>query len=206
MPDHIHLLVPFGDDVGKRLSRVLAQHGYLFGTAWDVETGYHYVNPVNDGIVDDPWKWPWSTLRDVGGLIVDPWTVEAVRRVAPVSASRILRSLTDAGNRTCPLPGPLDDRAQPVASLSSIAAAAAAASALRMQPDDIRRRTPARKLFVHAALACSPLELRRLAQACGVSVRAIQKIRADGPPPGLDCALRCLQDPRLLIHDVHPAR
>ena len=29
---------------------------------------YVLLNPVRDGLVVDPWCWPWSTLRDLENL------------------------------------------------------------------------------------------------------------------------------------------
>lgn len=213
MPDHLHLLVPGGADQDL-LRRVLAHHGRVFGTTWSIHAErssteaivwrtirYIFLNPVRAGYVDDPWWWPWSTLRDLGGLIADPWTIDAVRSIARVPRGQVLPSLTRLQDGRAPsIPAAAELEALPVTTLPSIACAAA--SALRLTPGDIRHRGAARDLFVHTALACNPNELERLADACDVSTRAIQRLRNKETVPGLRSALRCLQDPRLLAHDV----
>ena len=94
MPDHIHMLLPAGTDAQK-LQRILVQHGRIFGTRWSTHqqpattakimwriVRYILWNPVRANLVEDPWSWPWSTLRDLGGVIVQPWTIEPIRQLA----------------------------------------------------------------------------------------------------------------------------
>lgn len=216
MPDHVHLLVP-GHASEETWRRILGQHGRHFGTQWTTHSQpattakvvwrvirYVVNNPVRAGLVDDPWCWPWSTLRDLGGVIARPWTVASVREAARsvgVSRARVLPELSSLNGAPVPVPKREDPETAPVVSLSAIAAAVA--STLRCEPSDIRRRGPARTLFLHMAARYGAVPKQQLADACGLRIRAIRKTLQHPPPPSLRPALRCLQDPRLRIHDVH---
>lgn len=216
MPDHIHLQVP-GTCHVETFRRILAQHGLVFGTRWTTHTqessttkiawrslAYVACNPLRSRCVEDPWTWPWTTLRDLAGVIVDPWTVEPVRRISQsvgVPRGLVLQRLTQFEGRHAPLPARQPD-APVVASSQSLAAAVA--SSLRCLPEDIRERGAARSLYVHLASTCASLPTSRIAESCRISPRAAYKILAQPQPSGLTAALRCLQDPRLLIHDVDP--
>ena len=79
MPDHIHLMSLPG--CVMRFRRVLNSFTARFKIQFDVlepelansvaiaqrMMRYGYFNPVHAGLVDDPWRWPWSTLRDLVG-------------------------------------------------------------------------------------------------------------------------------------------
>jgi hypothetical protein len=213
MPNHAHLVVPGGADFGL-FRRVLAQHGRVFGCAWDCESTacttveillrairYVFINPVRDGRVADPWAWPWSTLRELGGAVDDDWTRAEVRAVTRGPWARVLARLTqpDAGPAP-PRPRPGDLARSCVASFDAIAAAVA--SALRCEPEAIRTRSRARRLFVQLALAVGAPRRADLAAACGVQRHAIAEATRVPDRTGLRCALQCLQDDRLRIHDV----
>ena len=217
MPDHVHLLLPAGADADK-LQRILAQHGRIFGTRWTTHhqpattakiawraVRYILWNPVRAKLVDDPWSWPWSTLRDLGGVIVHPWTIDPIRHAARrvgVARTQVLPQLTTFEGAQPPLPTPADFEHPPVTTLERMAAAVA--SSLRASPRDIARRGDARTLFVHLATTCGRVSKAALADACEVRGRSIYRLLDQPTPPALRSALRCLQDPRLRIHDVEP--
>ena len=82
MPEHLHLVTPPG--MRDPLRRVLTAYTTRFGTRFDLadpEPGnspaivarqmrYGFFNPVRAGLTDDPWRWRWSTLRDLGRALV----------------------------------------------------------------------------------------------------------------------------------------
>jgi hypothetical protein len=119
------------------------------------------------------------------------------------SWARVLERVTrlDDG-RVLPLPR-AGNFAQPlVASFERIKAAVA--SALRSDPDAITARGRPRALFVQLALAVGQPRRSDLAAACGVTLQAIRRAARNPDRAGLRCALRCLQDDRLRVHDVSP--
>jgi hypothetical protein len=217
MPDHVHLVVPGGIDQAL-LRRVLAQHGRLFGCGWHrVEATpcttveillrairYVLINPVRDGRVGDPWAWPYSTLRELGGVVDDDWTRADVRRLVRGPWARVLERITQLDDGTVPpVPRAPDFDQPPVASFASMAAAVA--SALRGEPEDVTRRTQARRVFIQLALAVGHPRPCELAAACGVTLQAVRDAARVPDPIGLRFALTCLQDDRLRIHDEPPA-
>lgn len=70
----------------ERFERVLRHFTARHGVRFDVlepapayspailprKIRYVHRNPVLERLVDDPWTWPWSTLRDLGGAGADP--------------------------------------------------------------------------------------------------------------------------------------
>ena len=95
MPDHLHLVVGAGQT--GRLRRVLNGFTCRFGVRMDVlepdransaaiagrKMRYGFFNPVRAGLVDDPWRWTFSTLRDLGGAAYPLWTQTLVELGAP---------------------------------------------------------------------------------------------------------------------------
>src|SRR5690606_9814908 len=95
MPDHLHLMVPPGRV--ETVRRVLGGCGPRFGLRFDSDVAawattpdilarqirYGFFNPVRAGFVDDPWAWPWSSLRDLGGACHQRWT--ALERIAAIT-------------------------------------------------------------------------------------------------------------------------
>ena len=215
MPDHVHLVAPGGVDVAL-FRRVLALHARVFGCAWDCATTlcttleillrairYVLINPVRAGLVTDPWAWPWSTLRELGGVVDGDWTRADVRALIGGPWARALERLTRPDGGKAPARPRPADLARPTAA-SFDALAAAVASALRAEPGDIRTRGRARRLFIQLAFAVGAPRIADLASACGVQRQAIGKALRDPDRTGLRCAVQCLQDDRLRIHDVPP--
>ncbi len=90
MPDHVHLLLPHGEGLGRlrdvmsAFARWRRQHrGEPSGSTWerapepefvppDKELRvlrYVHLNPCRKGLVDDPLAWPLSTHRELVGLV-----------------------------------------------------------------------------------------------------------------------------------------
>jgi hypothetical protein len=160
---------------------------------------YIVLNAFRDGWVLDPWCWPWSTLRDLAGAVVDPWTpLDAIAIACRRNPGNLLRFVASDTGLPAQIPMPLSGGC--VADLASIAAATA--SALRGQPGDIRRRGPARNLFVQLAFDCGAPRPAELAAWCDSTVRTIWNARAVPDDEALRVARLCLSDPRLRIHDV----
>lgn len=211
MPDHAHM-GDVDDDVDA-FARVLERHGRRFGARWDVAPPqpcntrailaralrHEILNPVREGLVSDPWCWPLSTLRDLGGAVADPWTpLPRIARLLGRRESTVIPLLSsDLGVEPA---APICADSIIVIDLPGITAAVA--SALRTRPDDVRRRGPARTLFVHLAYDCGSPRVGDVAAWCDATPRTIQNIRRGPIPRGLAAARLCLADPRLRIHDV----
>lgn len=228
MPDHIHLVTPaeeierarvtFARIVGN-LSRTRRAPGPL---RWEhVETPppitdalklmrqlrYLALNPVRAGLARDPLAWPWSTYRDVMGGIADPWTHEAriaalLRRPRDGFRESFHRYVSSdpscdvAGSPAVRRPTQSEVAAAP---LSWMAEAAAASS--RGSPDDIRRRSPTRAMFLAIASSAGSLTPLRVAQVCAITPSGVHASWSNErtPPKGLDAAMLCMGDPRLRI-------
>ena len=142
MPTHVHLEARPGR--GKSFRDALDGYTRKFGVRLDLadpepansvpimfrQIRYGVFNPYRDGLVDDPWRWPWSTLRDLGGACVTTWTplphVASALHLPPRVA---LQRLTTIADFQAPLP------ATPsllVASVDAVRVAVAAALRLSL--------------------------------------------------------------------------
>jgi hypothetical protein len=213
MPDHLHLDAPPGG--ASRFSRVLRGFARRYGVRWDVlppepanspailgrQVRYGLRNPVMAGLVNDVWEWPWSTLRDLAGVVAKPWT--SVRRVARLcgQAPREFFRFVSAveGKPAAPLASPSD--AMIVAPFDACRAATAAA--LRCTVADTATCPRARAVAVQLAHRIGSPTAADLAAQLGCSVRTVERARHPGDP-AVDAALRCVADPRLRISDVPP--
>lgn len=211
MPDHPHLVAPPGQS--RRFERILRGFTARFGSRFDVfrpepirtpailgrTVRYVVRNPVATRLVDDPWAWPWSTLRDVGGAIASPWmTRGALAHRIRRNPSGLLRYLTEGAPELAGFP--------PGGSLVALETCrAAVASCLRCPPDLIRRRGSARHLMVQLAYSVGAPRVREVARACAAAENTVRRLREQAHP-ALHAARICLADPRLLVHDVTGAR
>jgi len=211
MPDHLHLGAPPGGE--ERFERVLRGFGRRYGVRWDVlppepantaailgrQIRYILRNPVAAGLVGDVWEWPWSTLRDLAGVVADPWT--GVRRVARLCGQiprTLLQFVTTVDGRAAePLVRPAADTI--VASFDACRAAAAAA--LRCTLADTASYPRARAVAVQLAYRIGSPKGIDLAASLGCSVSTVERDRHRADP-AVDVALRCLADRRLRISDV----
>jgi hypothetical protein len=136
MPDHLHLVAAPGQRMV--LTRVLAAFTVRFGVRFDVREPevahnadiagrmmrYGFFNPVRARLVDDPWRWQWSTLRDLGGAAYPCWTpLDRVAAFLERSPSSAMRGLTTLGNHHGPPPCL---RSVTIASIEGVRAAVAA--------------------------------------------------------------------------------
>ncbi len=211
MPDHLHLVVPPG--ARPLLVRILASFTSRFGVRFDVVhvepasssaiaarmIRYGLLNPVRSGLVDDPWKWHWSTLRDLGGAVHPVWTdaTAVARRLAVPPANLLTKLSTTADERPAP------PRFTPLVAATFDGLRDAAAAALRLEPAKALGDRLGRLLIVQAAHAIALPDAERLAAALGCSGRTVRRHRA-ARHPALDAVLLCLVDPRLRVHE--PAR
>jgi hypothetical protein len=224
MPDHLHLVTETSDP--SRSRDVLAHVVGNFSRScarWGLDSWqrvpaaevivdhqklirvvrYVALNPVRAGLIADPLLWPWSTLRDVMGAVIDPWvdsdrlarvlnrdprtfaawwhryvstdtTATAFQTIVPCSADRLARV-------------PLEWIAD------------AAASATRRTPADIRRSCVTRWLFLTIGASSGWDWSSRLADACAITPRAVLYNLARRNEAALNVGLRCLADPRLRV-------
>ncbi len=215
MPDHTHLLAEGEDpdEARRTLATALSRATYRKGERlWlpvpdpevvrehrlRIVVRYVVLNPCRKSLVDDPVLWPWSTYRDVLGAAVDPW----------VDAERLARCLgeCEAGfvprfhryvtldNRVAEearaLPAPARPTPTPTHSLDEIALATAAS--LRCPFEAIQRRGKPRQLFLALARCQGWTDSRVLAEACGVTPRAIRKPSEAPAPSHVRAGLVCL--------------
>lgn len=214
MPDHVHVVAPPGAQ--PIFIHVLAAFTTRFGIRFEhlppepahsIEIArrkvrYVLLNPVSERLVDDPWAWRWSTLRDLGGAAHPIWTpAERVASVLAIPRSWLLHRLTNGLDRktTAPL------RASATVTASVAALRAAVGAALRLTDEDVRTDLRARRIVVQAAHALGLTGIARLAAELGCAERTVRRDRAK-PHAALDAVLLCLADPRLLaVDDQKPA-
>jgi hypothetical protein len=141
MPDHLHMMALPG--LRQRLTRVLAMFTARTGVRFDIIVEpantaaiagrmlrYGLWNPVEEGLVDDPWGWRWSTLRDLGGAAHPCWTpLDRVAAALQTTPTATLRRLTTVANRTAPTPVA---RTESVAAIDGVRSAVAGATARRL--------------------------------------------------------------------------
>jgi hypothetical protein len=222
MPDHLHLLVRWWAEVQEALRRVLQHHGRQFGARWDLGpvtpvntkeiarrvVRYHGLNPLREGLVDDPLAWVFSTLRDGVGAIADPWVSPARLQDCldwtPSTMHRFVVSDPACGPETR---RPIQRLRPGCAVVGLDAVIDACAASLRAAPDDLRRRGhPMRPTFVALARRHGCPTLATLADACGISERNVFRLEARSDPNTVRAAELCLGDPRLRIWSAPPRR
>jgi hypothetical protein len=204
MPDHVHVVARAGQR--PRLTPVLGALVKRFGRRFEAGdpqvantpaiaarmVRYAFLNPVRGGLVDDPWEWRWSTLRDLGGATYPTWTDRAaLARLLHLHPSALLRQLTETADHR---PPPLASRSPDLASTMGVREAVAAA--LRLPTECVLGSDLGRRLTVQACIAIGDPKVRVLAAKLGVCERTIRRNRSPRHP-ALDCVLQCLADPRL---------
>jgi hypothetical protein len=213
MPDHLHLGAP--PEGAGRFERVLRGFGRRYGVRWKVlppepansaailarQVRYVFRNPVMAGLVDDVWEWPWSTLRDLAGVVADPWTqLRRVARMCGQPPQRLLQFVTSVEGRAAP---PLARPREGMMVASFDACRAAAAAALRCTFAETATQPRARAVVLQLAYRLGSPSKTEVAAELGCSVRTVQRA-LEHPDPAVDVALKCLADPRLQISDVGP--
>jgi hypothetical protein len=222
MPNHVHLVAAVVDPAAarNRLARMLGRLGIRFAPGVDlwervpdpkllggrkeILTANRYVvlNACHAHLVDDPYAWWWSTLRDGIGAVVDPWV--RPQDLAPLLECRpgdvglrlheyITRDRTVVP-APCPFPRAADNRLACGVSVDALESAVAAA--LRIPRERVRERADARQLFVALARAQGWAHGPLLAQALGVDRSTIYRSR-EVPAQWLSAAMLCLGDRRL---------
>jgi hypothetical protein len=214
MPDHLHLVHPH--DVHAQLGRILSGHTRS-RRARDPRTGcfapsprpevlvdaekarrsvrYVHLNPCRAHLCADPLGWPLSTHRDAVGLALPP----LIRpRTDPERFHAYVSADPTVNVRGTELPG----RQVGVASAHDVLDAV---SALTRTPlSGMRRRGPARSLYLAAARELTELPAAAIAALVGVreaqvraseasfeSLRVVRRVLGDRRFPGLpDGALR----------------
>ena len=205
MPDHFHLMAPPGRV--DRVRRVITGFTKSFGVRMDVaaaerastrkilgrQVRYGLYNPVRAGLVDDPWCWRWSTLRDLGTACYPVWTpLPRIARSLQLPPQRALRGISHLGEHR-----PTPPRAGPIEVASSNQVLHAVASTLRQPVTALPHLRLGRRLTVQtAAHVDHPLSTAQLAQLLDISPRTVQRLRQD-PHPALTAAVNCLSDDRL---------
>jgi hypothetical protein len=205
MPDHLHL-VALGTGALDRLRRMLAACATRHGVRFDIGpedlantreiagrmVRYGVFNPVRAGLVDDPWAWPWSTLRDLGGAAYPAWTsATAIGAAIGVRAPAVIGLLTSNADFRAASP-----RRTPVVAASLEALVSAVGAALRIPDREVLSLPIGRRLVVQASEAFARPGTGRLAAALGCTERTIQRDRQPRHA-ALDAVLLCLGDDRL---------
>lgn len=228
MPDHLHLVAPDRGEAGaialRRVLKRLVRHLDGPWTKWWApvplpeaiasreklrrSVRYVWLNPCRPWgsavgavqLIDDPLVWPWSTLRDAVGAIIDPWT-PAARVVhafgwadARFPEHRLHAYATrdehvSRGARLFP------EVASPrTSSLKAVQLAALAAT--RARPEALRRRGRPRRVMVGLAYQQGWDRPQRLAEQLGVHPDSVSRIARSTHSDETGVAALCL-DPRL---------
>lgn len=215
MPDHLHILMRELASTLDALRRTLQHHSRKFGVRWDLgpvqpchtreigrrAAGYIVLNPPRAGLVDDPLRWRWSTLRDAIGATAEPWgDASTLRRHLGWSGDRLWRRA--ARDESCAIAArePLQELGTGGLAVGIDVIAAACAQAWRRPVTDLRQTgSPVRPTFVALAGELGVRSAEPLALACGTSVRAIHQLRKRATPDAVAAARRCVADPRLRL-------
>jgi hypothetical protein len=197
MLDHAHLLDECDDpdEARRALASALSRATYGKGKRlWlpvpapevvreeRLRTVVRYValNPCRKGLTDDPAQWTWSTYRDVLGAAARPW-VDPGRLASRLGdreqgfVGRFHRYVSLDGRvaeEARALPEPALPNEAPRHSLDEIALATAAS--LRCSPEDILRRGEPRQAFLALARSQGWNDTQVLAEACGLTARALR--------------------------------
>jgi hypothetical protein len=205
MPDHLHLMARPGAHTSFR--KVLAAFTGVRGIAFDLcppepantlaiagrQLRYIFLNPVRAGLVDDPYCWAWSSLRELVGAAF-PAQVELAELAAflDCSPARCLRGLTasmkghaEPPRTTLPL------TADPIAITTAVAAC------LRLPEPHVRSARLGRRLAIQTAAHLQiPPPAKAMAQHLGITPRGARALRTP-EHSGTEAALRCLADARM---------
>ncbi len=226
MPRHLHLVVAADDPekARERLRRTLAWHARRFGPdgvfrVWEPvpapsvidgpkklarQVRYVVLNPCRANQVDDPLRWLWSTHRDLAGAVADPWVeprrlAAALRERARGFAGRHHAyvssdpSVSPLGSPPPEPSPPAEESGQPFEDV-----VAAAVMAHRARPEELRRRSPVRRTFVHLAER-QGWDLAPVARRCSLTTEAVRlELARAAPVEALSAAALCLGDERLL--------
>jgi hypothetical protein len=218
MPNHGHLLDPSSADEVRLAVGALAS-GYarrlgmprVFEPLPDPapipdalhlarQIRYVHLNPCRARLVADPLAWPYSTHRGIVGAEVNPWVGAA--RLAEQLGERArgyaeafhayVSSDPSASVAGTPFPRAAARRGIPAVPLESVIRAAFSAA-------PFATRAHRRHLIAALARAQGWTDLALLSKALGVHPDTARRLRLLPEPPGLDAALLCLGDARLLL-------
>lgn len=199
MPDHVHLVHP--TDIRPALAQALAGHTRSTGVgpleplpparplvdAQKVRRNVRYIhlNPCRARLCGDPLEWPLSTHRDACGLMIEP-AVPA--RNDALRFHRYVSSDPTVGVQGTELPGDALGTFPPFDILQAVSAVTRAPIA------EVRRKSPARRLYLAAARELSGAASPEIAAVIGVHRTSVG--RASAPRAHILKVRRVLADPR----------
>ncbi len=152
---------------------------------------YVALNPCRDQLVSDPLTWAFSSHRDAVGLAI-PGVLPAVRD--PVWHHGYVSGDPSVRVEGTDLPYGIQGMRE--ATVEQVTAAVSALT--RTTLDQLRRRGPARTLWMQCLVACTSLSNRAVAQVVGVSHAAVNRL--EPVPAG---SLRIVE--RVICDDRFPA-
>ncbi len=212
MPEHLHLVgLPGGH---ARFRRVLSGCTAATHVRFDVlppqpamsreiarrMIRYGLHNPVNAGLVRDPYEWRWSTLRDLVGAAHPVWTRAAyVAKVLGVSRRRLPQLLTHTADQQPAIP-----QLTPVATYSLPELRVAVAAVMRVPLDRTLSSPQCRHLVVRTCAELGVPARSQLQAELGITARTLRRLLAK-PHPAVPAVRLCLGDERLrrgLMGDV----
>ncbi len=207
MGNHVHMI--HAADVRRRLAHALAAHVRACNSARDTRAfgieslpppeeieddpkrrrkeKYVYLNPVRAKVIPDPLAWPLSTYRDRLGLAAWPRVPvvhDPVRLHAWVSAD----SSVDVGGSRLP------EETVQVADPRRVLDATSAVT--RTPLSRMKRRGPARTLYLRAVAVLCPTATRAAAAALVGAGRHTAIRAAQARDPAVGAVARAVGDPR----------
>jgi hypothetical protein len=237
MPDHIHLIAKLSRGRRRTLAAILGALARYFdlGQVWERvpepqplpsidklrrSVRYDLLNPCRPWkfggnsirLVRDPLSWPWSTLRDVIGAAVDPWTpcerLEAALDWRSPDFARSFQAYVSSDPtvhvKGTAFPVAASSRAVPIEPLARIGHAVI--SATRQPTDALKRSGPTRTLFVGLAYHQGWSRPELVAGACGAHRNTVTRLAHSCSESMLSPAALCLGDARLMISSLDPIR
>lgn len=225
MPNHVHLIVADHRTHAQNLDRLygwlgsvsrrkrthqlwqsvpdpreINDRGYLLRTI-----RYVALNPCRKRLCRDPAEWYWSTYRETLGASVGRQNVatQLARALAERSqgfSKRLYQYISaDATVQSVGAGYPTPVPPSHWCAYSGVDIRAAAAAALRVAPEEIRKRGAFRPLCIHLAMRQGWTRPGQLAELCGISRESVRRHMNRPPPAGLEAAALCLGDRRFRV-------
>jgi hypothetical protein len=201
LPERAEIVLESDAEAGRSV-QAAAQRAGLSGVRLDTSTLERsdlcavltavHATPSTVSNLEDPLEWPWSTVRDLLGAVIDPWVTPPLLTSALGDGEAVMALLAEATKEGVE-PAPRSD--VPTSAIRDVLRAAAAAT--RRPAGAVRRPGPTRRLFVALANAHGWWMPRHVATLCSVGRRTLYRQLEHVPNGWVRAGALCLGDARL---------